>query len=34
LAASLSQQRKRATHCLDRRADDALELRRIAFECF
>lgn len=33
LVASLSQARKHATHYLDRRADDALELKRIAFEC-
>jgi hypothetical protein len=33
LAASLSQGRKHATHYLDRRADDELELKRIAFEC-
>jgi hypothetical protein len=34
LAASLSQARKHATHYLGKRADDALELRRIAFECW
>ena len=34
LAASLSQVRKHATHYLNKRADDALELRRIAFECW
>jgi hypothetical protein len=33
LAASLSQARKHATHYLDKRADAALELKRIAFEC-
>jgi hypothetical protein len=33
LAASLSQARKHATHYLDKRADGALELKRIAFEC-
>ncbi len=33
LAASLSQARKHATHYLNKRADAALELKRIAFEC-
>jgi hypothetical protein len=33
LVASLSQARKHATHYLEKRPDDALELKRIAFEC-
>jgi len=33
LVASLSQGRKHATHYLNQRADEALELKRIAFEC-
>ena len=33
LVASLSQARKHATHYLDKREGDALELKRIAFEC-
>jgi hypothetical protein len=33
LAASLSQARKHATHYLDKGPDEALELKRIAFEC-
>lgn len=33
LVASLSQGRKHATHYLNKRPDDALELKRIAFEC-
>jgi hypothetical protein len=33
LAASLSQARKHATHYLQQRPDEALELKRIAFEC-
>jgi hypothetical protein len=33
LVASLSQGRKHATHYLNKRADNALELKRIAFEC-
>jgi hypothetical protein len=33
LAASLSEARKHATHYLERRGDDAVKLKRIAFEC-
>jgi hypothetical protein len=33
LAASLSRARRHATHYLDKRPDEALELKRIAFEC-
>jgi len=33
LVASLSQVRKHATHYLNKRPDEALELKRIAFEC-
>ena len=33
LAASLSEARKHATHYLDTRPDESLELKRIAFEC-
>jgi hypothetical protein len=34
LTASLSQARKHATHYLVKKTDDALELKRIAFECW
>jgi hypothetical protein len=34
LAASLSEARKHATHYLERRPDDSVELKRIAFECW
>jgi hypothetical protein len=33
LAASLSEGRRHATHYLERRGDDAVKLKRIAFEC-
>jgi hypothetical protein len=33
LAASLSDRRRHATHYLSARADQAVELKRIAFEC-
>jgi hypothetical protein len=34
LAATFSQARKHATHYLDQRPDDSVELKRIAFECW